>query len=205
VNSALAGYANILAFIFTFISLAGRHSWKTCLAAGILASIAVIVLVFNLHLSSIPAAAVAWFSLAASILFISRFPHAPDETPLQVLKHPALVQGAAALVVVVLISCIAQIAGPHYSGLFAALPSMWTILYGFTHAHGGKPAVIALARGAIMSNTGYLAFLTVMSFARIDALVPLFAVAFATTLVTACLANILARQGIDRSRKSQII
>ena len=104
--------------------------------------------------------------------------------------------------VVLIITGIAQSAGPRYSGLLAALPNMSLVLFSFTYAQGGKPAIVAFVRGAMMSNTGYLSFLTVLSFVRMSEPITLFAVAFATAFTVAYASNLVTQQNLRLLKKA---
>jgi hypothetical protein len=122
-----------------------------------------------------------------------------DHPPVQHPRWDIPARMVVATGLVVGITAVAPLLGPHWSGLVATFPVYLAVLTAFTHHHAGVPAADDVLRGLLVGLYGTAAFYVVVHLG-LEALgvVVTFAAAVALTLAIEAVAlQVLRRPGLE--------
>jgi hypothetical protein len=153
----LLGLAALTAFVVVYGRVAPSLPPAASVVAGwsaFLLGVALLTLIHPPPLGALILVGVG-FAIGLGLLAAPRLPLAPLG-PLPWWDLPA--RGAAALVLVVILTGASGALGPHLSGLLAPFPIVTSVLAVFTHAHGGGDQVRILLRNFLVGFYGFAAF-----------------------------------------------
>jgi len=156
---SLTGAVAEAAFCLAYAYAARRAAWPGALAGASAAFAVVAVLLQGPALSLLPAAVVAFASLALALRLIPRATAAVASPPLPRWDLPARMVSATVLVLAITES--APVLGPRVSGILATFPVYAAILTVFAHRAGPAPAGQVL-RGLLWGLFGFAGFFVIL-------------------------------------------
>ncbi len=109
-----------------------------------------------IELAITPALVIGGAAIFINFLYIRKQKFRP--VPVRHMPHELLIRSAMSLIPLLVITGIARIIGPNYSGLLTIFPLIWSIVFSFTNAQGGRDAVVCFFRGAALGQFAYFAF-----------------------------------------------
>ena len=192
---SLVGLAAITGFTLAFAAGLVRAGPRTGILAAIAAFAAIGVLVQPvldasvgiLFVGVLAALAIALRLLPASGARRAASPHPRWDLPARVAIGTCLVVG---------LTTIAPLLGPHTSGIIATFPIYVSILTLFTHRQEGVPGALDVLRGLLLGLFGTAAFMLVLALALIPlGIGPAFGLALALTLAIQAVALRSVRAG----------
>ncbi len=160
-GSALQGLISLAAFAVAYTWAGKRHDWHFAMPLGWLA--------FSVFTVAQQPIQVKWqlgLPLAIIFFWLARrvMPHVkePHRTPqLPGWDIPFRLVTTAGLVL--LLTGLAQVMGPQWSGLLTPFPIASSVLAGFAHAHGGLGAAEKVLKTLLLSLQGFAVFLAVIA------------------------------------------
>ena len=159
-DAALVGIASVGWFGLAYARTSLRRGWPASLLAGYVAFVATSVAVPLL------AAAPGWLAfgiVATSLLVATRLmPPVSAMEPAAAPRWDLPARMLTGALVVLLVTALAEQAGPQVSGLLSAAPFILAVLIVFTHANEGAGAAAAMARGFTIGLIGTAAFLALV-------------------------------------------
>jgi hypothetical protein len=181
--STLLGLVALTAFVVVYGRVAPGGTPMATVFCGWAAFLIAVALLSPVH----PPAGVSFvlagagFALGLQLLPPPREALAPlDEPPWWDLPGRAL----AALTLVVALTAVSGVLGPHLSGLLAPFPIITSVLAVFTHAHGGPMQARILLRNFLVGFYGFASFCLVLAISLPSMLTGAsFALALAAALV----------------------
>ncbi len=195
VKGIMIGVIGVLAFCFAYIYAALTSKWYVSLFFAYLAFVTTTVLLkicenlVNLD---------SWFVIAVvvSLISLKAFPKLePQESTGQRLKHDIYLRMLIITVFVTLITYLAKILGPTWSGILTPFPIITAILAAFTHYTQGAYGTSIILRGILTGLIGFATFLFLQ--AKFLPNFPI-AIAFAIAIVVNILLNLLMRVMVSR-------
>jgi hypothetical protein len=192
---SLVGLAAITGFTLAFAAGLVRAGPRTGILAAIAAFGAIGILVqpfLDVPVGILFVVVLAALAVALRLLPVSRArhaaaPHPPWDLPARVAIGTSLVVG---------LTTIAPLLGPHTSGIVATFPIYVSILTLFTHRLEGVPGALDVLRGLLLGLFGTAAFMLVLAVALIPlGIGPAFALALALTLAIQAVALRSVRAG----------
>lgn len=187
IQGVMLGILALISFSFTYATLSQRRSWLPTLliSYGIYAITAV---GFN---ALRPSLWVGYALVLGSVWLALRFfPHPTAQTTsARRLPYEISIRMAVATVFVIVITGLASVLGPTWSGILTPFPILTSILAIFSHTLQGSNATISTLRGLVMGLFGFSTFLFMQAF-----LLPHFpiAISFGVALLVNALINLLA-------------
>ncbi|MEJ0063580.1 MAG: hypothetical protein WDO70_10405 [Alphaproteobacteria bacterium] len=176
------------AYALTYMHLAQSRPWYFCWICGMGACLSVFYLQSLLQISPVFQIVLGILAMAINTIFISRIPPKPH-------IHPAgtswdiPIRAVAVLIPLLLITGLAHIIGPKYSGMFSSFPVFWTVLFIMTQIQWGYDALITFFRGAVIGNYSMVVFTAAIAFIPVDNIPALYFIAIAVTAGTAYFFN----------------
>ncbi|TAE32016.1 MAG: hypothetical protein EAZ91_06060 [Cytophagales bacterium] len=188
VPGVMVGILALISFCFSYSYFAQHHRPAPTLlrAYGVYAT-AVVLFMYILK----PGLVVSYGLVLTSVwLALRNFPKPgpPSANPRR-LPYEIPIRMLVATLFVLLITGLAHVLGPTWSGILTPFPILTTILAVFGHAFGGSGAAINTLRGLVMGIFGFSTFLFLQAF-----LLPQFSVAvlFGLALVVNVVINLVA-------------
>jgi len=181
-SGSLAGTTAEACFAVAYAHLAASRRWPACLLGGSAAYVASGVLLTCFALSPVVLFTVAIASLVGGVALLGQ--PAPAATDVEIPRWDLPLRIAAATALVLVITTIAGVIGPEFSGLAAAFPLFATVLGVFAHRHHGAAAAQSVMRGLLLGLFGFAGFFATVSLlvTRTDVAIA-FAGALAVTLL----------------------
>lgn len=195
VKGIMMGVVGVLAFCFAYIYSAIKYKWYMSLFFAYLAFISTTVLLkICENLISLD----VWFMLVLmlSVIGIKVFPKLETQASSgQYLKYDIYLRMIIITVFVALITYLAKILGPTWSGILTPFPIITAILAAFTHYTQGAYGTSIILRGILTGLIGFASFLYLQA-----QLLPHFSIAgaFAIGFVVNILLNLLMRSLVKR-------
>lgn len=152
----------LVAVVAFLLVLAGASSrWRTAVTVALawVAFLTVAVLVSGFEPGPLPAAAIGSAALGVGALLLPRGAVAPAQRRMPAWDLPLRAAAAATLVLVV--TALADAAGPRLSGALALSPIAISVLTGFSLATQGRAATLVLLRGLIAGLPAVVCFFTI--------------------------------------------
>jgi len=176
------GLISLSVFIVAYGAVCRAHSWLIALPAGWLSFVAATALFskFGLSSNSLLTAVVAVCFLVA--LAVLPRPNSVGITTISASRWDLPARAGLAVAMVVLITWVSGLLGPHLSGLLAPSPVITGIMAAFTQAQLGSNAALETLRGMIYGLFGFEAFCVVLTTTALVLSVPW---AFVTASVAA--------------------
>lgn len=195
VKGIMIGVVGVLAFCFAYIYSALKSKWYLSLLLAYLAFMATTILLKTcenlVNLDS-------WFVIAVvvSLIGLKVFPKLESqESTGQNLKYDIYLRMFIITVFVTLITYLAKILGPTWSGILTPFPIITAILAAFTHYTQGAYGTSIILRGILTGFIGFASFLFLQA-----KLLPYFpiAITFVIGFVVNILLNLLMRAAVKR-------
>lgn len=190
VKGIMIGTIGVLSFCFAYIYSAIRFKWYISIFCAYLAFLATTLLLnvvqtyMNLN---------TWFGLTIILSSIGLyiFPKLPKQGILnQTLKYDIYLRMIIITAFVILITFLAKILGPTWSGILTPFPIITAILATFTHYTQGAYGTSIILRGILTGIIGFASFLYLQAIMLPD--YPI-AVSFAVGFLINVLLNLLMR------------
>jgi hypothetical protein len=198
IKGVMIGIIGVLAFCFAYIYSAIKFKWYLSLLLAYLA-----FLTTTLLLNCIEAlmGLNAWFAstIALSLIGLGIFPILEKKASLnQTLKYDIYLRMIIITVFVALITYLAKILGPTWSGILTPFPIITAILSAFTHYTQGAYGTSIILRGMLTGFIGFASFLYLQAI-----LLPIYpiAIAFGLGFLVNILLNLLMRFLVKRFAK----
>lgn len=195
VKGIMMGVVGVLAFCFVYIYSAIKYKWYVSLFFAYCGFVTTTVLLKTcenfIDLNT-------WFTIAVvlSLIGIKVFPRLEMQASSgQTLKYDIYLRMVIITVFVALITYLAQILGPTWSGILTPFPIITAILAAFTHYTQGAYGTSIILRGMLTGFIGFASFLYLQA-----QFLPHFpiAAAFAIGFVVNILLNLLMRYLVKR-------
>lgn len=149
----------VVAFLLVLAGASSRWGTAVTVALAWAAFLAVAVLVSGFEPGPLPAAAIGGAALGVGALLLPRGAVAPARRRMPAWDLPLRAAAAATLVLVV--TALADAAGPRLSGALALSPIAISVLTGFSLATQGRAATLVLLRGLIVGLPAVVCFFTI--------------------------------------------
>ncbi len=187
IQGVMVGILALISFCYSYAAFSRYNGWLLTLIQSYGIYIAT-VLVFNylnlgLKVSYMLVLGAVWVALRG-------FPvHTQEVTKTRRLPYEIPIRMAVATLFVVVITGLAEVLGPTWSGTLTPFPILTSILAIFSHTLQGSNATINTLRGLLIGIFGFSTFLFLQAF-----LLPHFSVAisFGLALVVNALINVMA-------------
>jgi hypothetical protein len=187
IQGTMTGILALISFCFSYSTLSQKLSWlPTLVLSYVIYSItAVAVNYLQLTLS------LSYILVIGSVLLALRFFPVPTEQSTQARRLPfdILIRMVVATVFVLVITGLASVLGPNWSGILTPFPILTSILAIFSHSLQGSTATISTLRGLVIGLLGFTTFLFLQAF-----LLPSFSIpiAFGLAFVLNVFINLMA-------------
>ncbi len=195
VKGIMIGVVGVLAFCFAYIYSAIKYKWYVSLFFAYFAFVSTTVLLKTCEsLWELD----AWFVIAvvSSLIGIKVFPQVETQANSgQTLKFDIYLRMIIITVFVTLITYLAKILGPTWSGILTPFPIITAILAAFTHYTQGVYGTSIILRGILTGFIGFASFLYLQA-----QLLPHFSIAMAFMIgfVTNIIINLLMQFLVKR-------
>lgn len=194
-HGIVLGLISTAAFCVVYAAIARRASWPWCWLGSWIAFAICTGALNGIAFSAAGSFLAAIAALAAALPFLpaGRGPFRQIEAPWW--ETPLRMLSTAAIVVV--LTGVAGVLGPHLSGLVTPAPVAGTIMAVFTHRLEGAQAAVRLLRGFVAGNFAFAAFFLVIA-TRLTAwgLVPTFGAAILAACAVQGLALLFLRPSV---------
>ena len=159
----LVALVGIAAFAVSYAFSARFCSWPASIAIAIAAFVATSVLAAP-HLTTHGSAALAAYG--AIVLAVVLMPRPkPNSDKLKVPGWEIWFRMLATVLMIALVTSIAQLVGPKWTGIIATVPVLATIMVTFTHGRFGHQAAAAFTRSMTLSLLSFATFFVVVAYA----------------------------------------
>lgn len=182
IQGAMTGILALISFCFSYSSFSRRLTWLPTLLLSYGAYAATALLINQLQLT-------LWLSYALVIsvvlLALRFFPAVTKQsTSVRRLPFDIPIRMVVATLFILIVTGLARVLGPNWSGILTPFPIMTSVLAIFSHTLQGSHAAITTLRGLVIGLLGFTTFMFLQAF-----LLPEFSVAFSFGL--AFIANTL--------------
>lgn len=190
IKGVMIGIMGVLAFVFAYIYTCIKFQWYWSLLAAYLGFL-ITSLIFNSIESLLTLN--EWFCLTIlmSLIGIRFFPKLkPENSHRKILKYDIYLRMIVITTFVILITFLAKILGPTWSGILTPFPVITAILAAFTHYTQGPYGTSIVLKGMLTGFIGFAAFLFLQAI-----LLPIYPIwiSFAIGLTVNVLFNLLMR------------
>jgi hypothetical protein len=159
--ATLLGLLSQAAFCLAFGWAGRRASWPVCAATGVLAFAATTVALSEARLTAGPAFAAVSAALLAATWLMPAGPLAPLASSPPPWDLPVrMLLGAA---VVGVLTGVAGLLGPRWTGLLSPFPVFALVLGSFAHRGEGPPAAAALLRGIVLGSLAHATMFAIIA------------------------------------------
>lgn len=183
----MTGILALLSFCFSYSTFSRKWSWLPTL----LISYGIYTLTALFFNSLALSLGVSYGVVMGSVLLALRYFPKPGPEPIKARRLPfdIPIRMLVATLFTLLITGLAGVLGPTWSGILTPFPILTSILAIFSHTLQGSNGTITTLRGLVLGLLGFTTFLALQAF-----LLPVFSVAlaFALALVVNALINVLA-------------
>lgn len=195
IKGVMIGIIGVLAFCFVYIYSAIKFSWYVSL---ILAYLGFLITTLLLNAVESFMNLNVWYitSIILSLIGIMIFPKLEKHSGLnQTLKYDIYLRMIIITVFVTLITYLAKILGPTWSGILTPFPIITAILAAFTHYTQGAYGTSIILRGMLTGFIGFATFLFLQAL-----LLPIYTipVSFAIGFLVNIVLNLLMRYLVQR-------
>lgn len=195
IKGVMIGIIGVLAFCFVYIYSAIKFSWYVSL---ILAYLGFLITTLLLNAIESFMNLNVWYitSIILSLIGIMIFPKLEKHSGLnQTLKYDIYLRMIIITVFVTLITYLAKILGPTWSGILTPFPIITAILAAFTHYTQGAYGTSIILRGMLTGFIGFATFLFLQAL-----LLPIYTipVSFAIGFLVNIVLNLLMRYLVQR-------
>ena len=162
VQGIMTGIMALLAFCFSYAHVSRRYSWPLTLfmayVAYTLTALTLNYLAFRL--------VVSYGITMISVVLALHFFAIPTGPPARGKRLPfdILIRMVVATVFTLVITGLADLLGPTWSGVLTPFPILTTILAIFSHSLQGSDAAVATLRGLVIGLLGFTTFLFLQAF-----------------------------------------
>lgn len=189
IQGVMTGILALIVFCFSYASLSRKLTWlpTLLLSYSLYFVIALAINSFRLNVY------ISYTIAIVSILLALRFFPTPTNQAVTVRRMPLDIpirMGVATLFVLV-ITGLASVLGPKWSGILTPFPIMTSVLAIFSHMLQGSHATITTLRGLVIGLLGFTTFLFLQAF-----LLPHFSIAisFGVALLVNTIINLIANR-----------
>ncbi|HYT54424.1 MAG TPA: hypothetical protein VEQ38_06900 [Verrucomicrobiae bacterium] len=191
-NGTLVGLVSLAGFCLVYGWAAFRLTWLPTMLLGCLAFFLATFLLRNVSIGLLPVFLSVIIALATTYALMPVAKDVATAVHLHAWEIPLRMISATA--VVLLLTSVANILGPHLSGLLTPFPVFAMILAGFTHRFHGPNTTARLLRGILLGSFSFAVFfLTVASVLECVSIVAAFACATAITITLHGASSLLLR------------
>ncbi len=162
IQGTMTGILALISFCFSYATLSRKLSWLPTLLLSY-GSYTVTALIFNyLQLNLL----LSYALVIGTVLLALRFFPVPSGQRVTVRRLPfdILIRMAVATLFVLLITGLANVLGPNWSGILTPFPILTSVLAIFSHSLQGSNATIATLRGLVIGLLGFTTFLFLQAF-----------------------------------------
>jgi len=160
-EAIMLGIVSVFVFCLFYSRLALSLGWFQCALAGITVFFASTFLLDSVSLPLFAEFALALFALVAVVLLM---PHVgSDKVSSWRTRWELPARMASATALVILITGVAPLLGPHLTGLLSPFPIYATTLAVFTHKSQGGEEAIKLLRGLVVGSFTFILFFLILS------------------------------------------
>jgi hypothetical protein len=187
IPGVMTGILALISFCFSYATFSQKLSWLPTLLLSYAFYTATALLFNQLHLNLLSGYALV---IGCVLLTLRFFPKpASQSTKARRLPFDILIRMGVATLFVLVITGLASILGPAWSGILTPFPVLTSVLAIFSHTLQGSTAAIATLRGLLIGLLGFTTFLFLQAF-----LLPNFTVAwsFGLALIANALINLIA-------------
>ncbi|GAB3328822.1 hypothetical protein GCM10027299_31470 [Larkinella ripae] len=162
IQGSMTGILALIGFGYSYASFSRTWRWLPTLLLSYVFFAGFAVLFNSLQLS-LP---VSYALVIGAVLLALRFFPVPTTQPAGVRRLPydIVIRMGVATLFVVLITGLASVLGPKWSGILTPFPIMTSVLAIFSHLLGGSSAAIATLRGLLIGLFGFTTFLFLQAY-----------------------------------------
>lgn len=187
IQGTMTGILALISFCFSYSTLSQKLSWLPTLGLSyvIYTVTAVIVNYLQSNLS------LSYVLVIGSVLLALRFFPVPTEQATNGRRLPfdILIRMVVATLFVLVITGLASVLGPNWSGILTPFPILTSILAIFSHSLQGSNATILTLRGLVIGLLGFTTFLYLQAFLLPSFSIP---VAFGMAFILNAFINLMA-------------
>lgn len=157
IQGSMTGILALIGFGYSYASLSRKLSWLPTLLISYVFFAMLALLFHSLQLNLL-----ASYGLVMGSVFMAlRFFPVPTTQSAGVRRLPydILIRMGVATLFVVIITGLASVLGPNWSGILTPFPIMTSVLAIFSHLLGGSNAAITTLRGLLIGLFGFTTFL----------------------------------------------
>jgi hypothetical protein len=196
IKGVMMGLVGVIAFCYAYILTCFSFKWWVCLIFGYVAFVASTVF---LKLFESKLTLNEWYFLTMGITITALYFYPklkPQQTAAQSLKYDIYLRMGAITIFVVLITYLAKILGPTWSGILTPFPIVTAILAAFTHYTQGPNGTLTILKGFMTGFVGFGTYLYLQA-----KFLPIFTVLTSIILAIAIniLLNIMMRSLVEKS------
>lgn len=174
-ESSLLGLVALAAFNGLYPHAARRYPWWACIGLGWVAYFAVMLVLKHAHWPWYVKGIAALAALNAARYLM---PHLPDpDHPVKPKWFDLYLRAFAAMGMVLLLTGLAHVMGPQWSGLLTPFPVTSAVLAVFAHLDGGAAASEKMLKGILIALNAVAVMMLVIAFT-----LPLYGIAVAFAL-----------------------
>jgi|GEM_PF-358710 len=162
IQGTMTGILALISFCFSYSAFSRNFTWLPTLVLSY-GAYAITALFYNyVQLSLV----VSYVVVIGSVLVALQFFPAPTGPPITArrLRYDILIRMVVATLFVVIITGLAKLLGPNWSGILTPFPILTSILAIFSHTLQGSSATIATIRGLVIGLFGFTTFLFLQAF-----------------------------------------
>ncbi|GAB3971603.1 hypothetical protein GCM10028806_22040 [Spirosoma terrae] len=188
IQGTMTGILALISFCLSYSALSRHFRWLPTLLLSYVIYTLTILFVNYLKLGL----RVSYALVIVYVLIALRYFPTPTERPSQVRRLPfdILIRMSVATLFVLLITGLAAILGPNWSGILTPFPIMTSVLAIFSHLLQGSNAAIVTLRGLVIGLLGFTTFLFLQAFLLNEFSIPVsFGIAFAVNTVINIIAS----------------
>jgi hypothetical protein len=156
----IAGLIAVAAFCTIYIWLARTRPWHVCLALGLVTFAAVAAI-----LAGLPKPLALTYAATLVVLIVAYRLLPRHETQVPHVATPSWDLPARTLVattVVLVLTGVAHLLGPNWTGVLAPFPVFASVLGTFAHRHAGPPGATMLLRGVLLGLFSFASFFLIV-------------------------------------------
>jgi hypothetical protein len=155
-NSTLLSVWSVAVFCFAYSWSAIRYRWYSALILGWLAYFMASIVVSFVSLNSNIALMVVLVTIAGLIKMTPNSVHEIKRASIPKLE--LLCRMLFGIFLVIIVSKLAYVIGPKYSGILTVFPTATTVMVVFTHKYSGGATAAVLLKGIMMGLVGLALF-----------------------------------------------
>ena len=187
IQGTMTGILALISFCFSYSTLSQKLSWLPTLGLSYVIYTATAVIVNYLQLN-LP---LSYVLVIGSVLLALHFFPVPTEQAANGRRLPfdILIRMFVATLFVLVITGLASVLGPNWSGILTPFPILTSILAIFSHSLQGSNATISTLRGLVIGLLGFTTFLFLQAFLLPSYSIP---IAFGLAFILNVFINLMA-------------